>query len=283
MKKVADFLRKFYIGIIFTLLYTPVVLMIVLSFNKSRSSYKWGGFSLTKYRALFNNDVIMEALGTTLVIGLASAALATLIGTLACVGLLAMKKKAQNAIMTVANIPLLNADIVTGTSLMLFIAAVIGRMNGMTLLASHITLVLPYVVLNVYPKLCQFDKNVYDAALDLGASPVKAFFKVILPDIFPGVLTGFLLALTISLDDFTITYFTKAQGLNTLSTLIYTNRIRGILPEYYALSSIMFVAVLALILLIQIVNTRSDMSSDAPAKNRKQKAKADAKRAKNKV
>jgi spermidine/putrescine transport system permease protein len=129
MKKVASFLRKFYIGIIFTLLYTPVVLMIVLSFNASRSSYKWGGFSLTKYRALFNNDVIMEALGTTLIIGLASAALATLIGTLACVGLLAMKKKAQNAIMTVANIPLLNADIVTGTSLMLFIAAVIGRMN----------------------------------------------------------------------------------------------------------------------------------------------------------
>ena len=130
-------------------------------------------------------------------------------------------------------------------------------MSNATLIISHITLILPYVVLNIFPKLKQFDISIYQAALDLGASPVKAFFKVILPDIFPGVLTGFLLALTISLDDFTITYFTKGQGLNTLSTLIYTNRIRGILPEYYALASIMFIAMLLLILVILVVNMRS--------------------------
>ncbi|MBP3324249.1 MAG: ABC transporter permease subunit, partial [Clostridia bacterium] len=134
---------------------------------------------------------------------------------------------------------------------------------------SHITLVLPYVVLNVYPKLKQFDKSIYQAALDLGANPVMAFFKVILPDIFPGVLTGFLLALTLSIDDFTITYFTKGQGLNTLSTLIYTNRIRGILPEYYALTSIMFVTVLLLILVIQIVNMRSNITTNSQTRKEK--------------
>lgn len=264
MKKLFSALRGVYIAIMFAFLYSPVVLMIVLSFNESRSSYQWGGFSLVKYEALFNNDTIMEALVTTLILGVISAALATVIGTFACVGLLAVKKKLQNVITTTANIPLVNADIVTGVALMLFFAGVVGRMNYGTLLISHVTLVLPYVVLNVFPKLKQFDRSIYDAALDLGASPMRAFFKVILPDIFPGVLTGFLLALTISFDDFTITYFTKGQGLNTLSTLIYTNRIRGILPEYYALASLLFITVLLLILVIQIVNNRS-AQAQAPA------------------
>ncbi|MBE6567953.1 MAG: ABC transporter permease subunit, partial [Ruminococcaceae bacterium] len=140
---------------------------------------------------------------------------------------------------------------------MLFFAAIVTRMSATTLLISHVTLVLPYVILNVLPKLMQFDVSIYHAALDLGASPVKAFFKVVLPDVFPGLLAGFLLALTISLDDFTITYFTAGQGLDTLSTLIYTNRIRGILPEYYALAAIMFIGVLLLILVMQIANVRS--------------------------
>lgn len=262
MKKVSPFFRGLYIALIFTLLYMPVALMIVLSFNESKSSYEWTGFSFAKYTALFQNETIMEALLTTVVLGFASAALATLLGTAACIGLLALKKKLQNTVTTVGNIPLLNADIVTGISLMLFFSAVVGRMNTATLIISHITLILPYVVLNVFPKLSQFDMSVYDAALDLGASPIRAFFKVILPDIFPGVLTGFLLALTISLDDFTITYFTKGRGLNTLSTLIYTNRIRGILPEYYALASLTFISVLALIMIIQIVNMRSSAKDD---------------------
>lgn len=269
MKRLSAFLRGVYIALIFALLYMPVALMIVLSFNGSRSSYEWGGFSFVKYEALFNNEIIMEALLTTVLLGFASAALATIIGTLACIGLLAMKKKLQKTVTTVANIPLLNADIVTGISLMLFFSAIVGRMNNVTLIASHITLILPYVVLNVFPKLSQFDKSVYEAALDLGASPIKAFFKVTLPDIFPGVLTGFLLALTISLDDFTITYFTKGQGINTLSTLIYTNRIRGILPEYYALAALTFIAVLFLILVMQIVNMRSATSGNNRAKAQK--------------
>ncbi len=170
----------------------------------------------------------------------------------------------QGVVTTTANIPLLNADIVTGIALMLFFAGIGLRMSNVTLIVSHVTLVLPYVVLNVSSKLRQFDMSIYHAALDLGASPVKAFFKVVLPDIFPGVFAGFLLALTISFDDFTITYFTKGQGLNTLSTMIYTNRIRGILPEYYALSALMFVAILSLILVVQIINMRS--ASDVKAK-----------------
>lgn len=267
MKKISSVLRAVYIALIFILLYMPVVLMIVLSFNESKSSYEWTGFSLAKYTALFQNETIMEALVTTALLGFASALLATIIGTTACIGLLALKKKLQNTVTTVGNIPLLNADIVTGISLMLFFSAVVGRMNNVTLIISHITLILPYVVLNVFPKLSQFDMSIYDAALDLGASPMRAFFKVILPDIFPGVLTGFLLALTISLDDFTITYFTKGRGLNTLSTLIYTNRIRGILPEYYALASLMFISVLALILVIQIINMRSSGHSRTKEKN----------------
>lgn len=263
MKKLPAVLRGLYIGLIFVLLYLPVALMIVLSFNDSKSAYEWGGFSLWKYRELFADERIMEALGTTVVLGFAAAALATVIGTLGCLGMLAMRKRTQKAVSTVANIPLLNADIVTGVSLMLFFAAIVGRMSQVTLLISHVTLILPYVVLNVYPKLSQLDKNVYEAALDLGASPVKAFFKVVLPDIFPGVLTGFLLALTISLDDFTITYFTKGQGLNTLSTYIYTNKIRGIQPEYYALTALTFLAVLFLILVIQLVNVRSAGGQEA--------------------
>lgn len=261
MKKLFPALRGAYILLIFILLYLPVGVMIVLSFNKSKSYYNWGGFSFTKYQALFNNKTIMEALFTTVVLGVAAAAIATIVGTLACVGMLALKKKSENAITTVGNIPLLNADIVTGISFMLFFSGFLGRMNSATLLISHITLIMPYVILNVFPKLKQFDKSIYHAALDLGASPVKAFLKVILPDIFPGVLTGFLLALIISVDDFTITYFTKGQGLNTLSTLIYTNRIRGILPEYYALASLMFITALILILVIQVINVRSTVTS----------------------
>ncbi|MBE6763579.1 MAG: ABC transporter permease [Ruminococcaceae bacterium] len=257
MKKLGSVLRGLYIALIFVFLYAPVALMIVLSFNETRSAYHWEGFSFWKYEALFNNDTIMEALVSTVVLGLCAAAIATVIGILVCIGMMAMSKRMQGVVTTTANIPLLNADIVTGIALMLFFAAVVGRMSNVTLLISHVTLVLPYVVLNVSSKLRQFDMSIYHAALDLGASPAKAFFKVVLPDIFPGVLAGFLLALTISFDDFTITYFTKGQGLNTLSTMIYTNRIRGILPEYYALSALMFVAILSLILIVQIINMRS--------------------------
>ena len=176
MKKLFSALRGTYIAIIFALLYTPVVLMIVLSFNKSKSAYHWSGFSFDKYTALFNNETIMNALLTTLILGLVSAAIATILGTVACIGMLAMKKKLQNTVKTVTSIPLLNADIVTGISLMLFFAGIVGRMSSATLVISHITLILPYVVLNIFPKLKQFDISIYQAALDLGASPVKAFF-----------------------------------------------------------------------------------------------------------
>lgn len=267
MKKLFSTLRGTYIAIMFAFLYAPVVLMIGLSFNGPGSTYEWNGFSLAKYIALFENEIIMDALLNTVILGVASAAIATVLGTLASLGMLVMGKKLRTTVTTIGNIPLMNADIVTGVALMLFFAGFVVRMSNITLLISHVTLVLPYVVLNVYPKLSQFDKSIYYAALDLGASPIQSFFKVVLPDIFPGVLTGFLLALTLSLDDFTISYFTKGQGLNTLSTMIYTNRVRGILPEYYALAALMFVVMLLLILVLQISNMRSAVTTD---KNRKE-------------
>ncbi len=268
MKKLFSALRGTYICIIFALLYLPIAVMTALSFNQSKSYYEWGGFSLETYSNLFKDSVIMEALGTTVILGVLAAAIATVLGTVACVGMLAMKKKLEGLITAVGNIPLLNADIVTGISLMLFFAGLFGRMSDATLLISHITLIMPYVVLNVFPKLKQFDMSVYHAALDLGASPVKAFTKVILPDILPSVFTGFLLALTISIDDFTITYFTKGQGLNTLSTLIYTNRAKGIIPEYFALATLMFITVLIFILVMQVINMRTATNATP---NRKEK------------
>ena len=209
----------------------------------------------------------VELIGTlrpkTRAVAVVSAIISTVMGTAAAIAINNYKLKwFKQATLTTTNIPMMNPDIVTGISLMLFFTGIVTRMSGVTLLISHITLIMPYVVLNVYPKLKQFDKSIYQAALDLGASPVQAFFKVIMPDIFPSVITGFLLALTISIDDFTITYFTKGQGLNTLSTLIYTNRIRGILPEYYALSSIMFVTVLTVILVMQVINMRLNINKN---------------------
>lgn len=256
MRKITSFLGNTYTAIIFFLFYSPIILMLTLSFNQSKSAYKWGGFSLEKYKALFNNIVIMDALKNTVLLGLGAAFTATIFGTIACVGIIAMGKKLQNISVSLSDIPLLNADIVTGISLMLFFATFVDRMNETTLFISHVTLVLPYIVLNVYPKLKQFDDNIYQAALDLGASPWQAYIKVIIPEIFPSMLTGFLLALTISLDDFTITYFTKSQGFNTLSTMIYTNRVRGILPEYYSLAAIMFVTMLTLVFVSQLTAIR---------------------------
>lgn len=256
MKKVFSFLSNSYTAIIFFLFYSPIFLMIAISFNQSKSAYQWTGFSFDKYIALFNNDTIMNAFRNTIFLGLAAAVVATILGTVACLGIIAMGKRLQGLTIGVTNIPLLNADIVTGISLMLFFATFVSRMNEATLFISHVTLILPYVVLNVYPKLKQFDDGIYHAALDLGASPVQAYLKIVLPEVFPSMLTGFLLALTISLDDFTITYFTKSQGFNTLSTMIYTNRVRGILPEYYSLAAIMFVTMLILVFSSQLISMR---------------------------
>lgn len=245
-----SFLKKLYIAFIIILLYAPIVTLIVLSFNKSKTRAKWGGFTFKWYGTLFKNEQIMSALFTTLLLALLSSLIATLIGTAAAIAMNSMKKKAKAYFTAVTNIPMLNADIVTGISLMLLFLALNMTFGFKTVLIAHITFNIPYVILSVLPKLKQTNASVYEAALDLGATPVYAFFKVIFPDILPGVISGFLLSFTMSLDDFIITHFSKGPGLDTLSTKIYTEVKKGIKPEMYALSTILFMTVLVLIILV---------------------------------
>lgn len=256
------FIKRFYLLLIFILLYAPIVTLVVLSFNNSKTRSKWGGFTTKWYHSLFQNDQILNALSNTLLIAVLSALIATIIGTAAAIGIHNMKSKGRSFMMGINNIPMMNSEIVTGISLMLlFIAAgnIYGNITGKgsvslfgftTILLAHITFNIPYVVLSVMPKLRQVNPNTYEAALDLGASPLYAYFKVIIPDILPGILSGFLLSFTLSLDDFVITHFTKGAGVDTLSTKIYTEVKKGIKPEMYALSTLMFGAVLLLLLFV---------------------------------
>lgn len=225
---------------------------MVLSFNNTKTRSRWGGFTGKWYVSLFQNKEIMNALYTTLIIALLSALIATLIGTLAALGMQVMRSRTRTLFMGITNIPMLNADIVTGVSLMLLFIAFRLTLGFKTILLAHITFNIPYVILSVMPKLKQTNKRTYEAALDLGASPLYAFFKVVLPDIMPGIFSGFLLAFTMSLDDFVITHFTKGPGVDTLSTKIYSEVRKGIKPEMYALSTLMFVTVLILLILINL-------------------------------
>ena len=247
---IRKYLQKIYLALIFILLYAPIVTLIVLSFNQSKTRAKWGGFTLKWYRELFRNEQIMSAFYTTLIIAFVSAAIATIIGTAAAIAIQGMKQKWKTMYMGLTNIPMMNAEIVMGVSLMLLFIAFHMTLGFGTILIAHITFNIPYVILSVAPKLKQTNRYTYEAALDLGASPVRAFFKVVFPDIVPGVLSGFMLAFTMSLDDFVITHFTKGPGIDTLSTKIYTEVRKGIKPEIYALSTIMFVTVLVLLILV---------------------------------
>ncbi len=252
------FIERFYVAIIFVFLYAPILTLIVLSFNKSRTRSKWSGFSTEWYTALFENDAIMQALYNTLFIAIVSSIVATVIGTITCIALYNMKSRTRNTLLAVNNIPMLNADIVTGISLMLLFISLGLKFGMQTILLAHITFNIPYVILNVMPKFRQLNPNTFEAALDLGASPVYAFFKVIMPEIMPGILSGFLMAFTMSLDDFIITHFTKGAGVDTLSTKIYTEVRKGIKPEMYALSTIIFVTVFILLLIVNIAPTRRE-------------------------
>lgn len=263
MKKTA---RNIYLGLILFLMYAPIVTLIVLSFNASKSRAKWGGFTLHWYSSLFQDKAIMAALYNTLLIALVSAILATIIGTAASIGINAMKSKGKTVMMGITNIPILNSEIVTGISLMLLFIACRVTLGFSTILLAHITFCIPYVILSVLPKLKQTSKSTYEAAQDLGAGPVYAFFKVVFPDIWPGVVSGFLMAFTMSLDDFIITHFTKGPGVDTLSTKIYAEVRKGIRPEMYALSTLLFVSVLVLMI---CVNASPKESKDVKKSSKK--------------
>jgi len=242
--------QKIYIVLIFIFLYAPIATLMVLSFNASKTRAKWGGFTLKWYGALFRNDDIMQALFNTLLIALIASVVSTLIGTVACIAIMNLKKRSRAVIMGITNIPMLNAEIVTGISLMLLFISMGLKFGLGTILLSHITFCIPYVILSVMPRMKQMNPYTYEAALDLGAGPVYGFFKVVFPEILPGVLSGFLMAFTMSIDDFIITHFTKGAGVDTLSTKIYTEVKKGIKPEMYALSTIIFMTVLILLLLV---------------------------------
>ena len=252
-------LKRIYIGLILLFLYAPIVTLIVLSFNSSKTRSKWGGFTFDWYIELFQNEEIMSALGNTLIVALLSAVIATIFGLIACVAMQQLGRKGRSMITGITNIPMLNAEIVTGISLMLLFLS-IGNMLGkigirfqlgfMTVLISHITFNIPYAILSILPRMKQLNQSVYEAALDLGATKFAAFRKVVLPDLLPGISSGFLMAFTMSIDDFIITHFTKGPGFDTLSTKIYTELRKGIKPEMYALSTIIFVVVFILLLLI---------------------------------
>ena len=245
-------LQKIYISLIFLFLYAPIATLMVLSFNASRTRAKWGGFTIKWYLSLFDNNAILQALYNTMLIALLSAFFATVIGTIACISISAMKRRNRAILMGITNIPMLNAEIVTGISLMLLFITLGIKFGFMTILLSHITFNIPFVILSVMPRMKQLNPSVYEAALDLGASHIYAFFKVVFPDILPGVLSGFLMAFTMSLDDCIITHFTKGPGVATLSTKIYTEVKKGIKPEMYSLSTIIFVTVLILLFLVNM-------------------------------
>lgn len=265
MNKLKRFFQDFYLVFVLIFLYAPIAVMMVLSFNSSKSRSQWGGFTTQWYREMFESPVIMEALYNTLIIAFLSALIATILGTAAAIGISSMKKAPKAIFMGINNIPMLNSDIVTGISLMLMFVAFGVSLGFKTILFAHITFNVPYVMTSVLPKLKQTSKYTYEAAMDLGAGPIEAFFKVVFPDILPGVLSGFLMAFTMSLDDFIITHFTKGAGINTLSTLIYSEVRRGIKPSMYALSTVIFVTVLALLLITNFAPSKSQMEAKAVA------------------
>ncbi|MEE3383238.1 MAG: extracellular solute-binding protein [Anaerovoracaceae bacterium] len=255
MKK---YLKVLYIALIVLFLYLPIGTLMVLSFNESKSMTSWQGFSFRWYREMFSNEELMEALGNTFTIALWASMIATVIGVMACIAMNAMTDRKRNIFMGLNNIPLLNADIVTGISLMISFLLFGISLNYGTVLFAHVTFCIPYVILSVMPKFKQLENHTYEAALDLGASPAYAFFKVVLPDLMPGITSGFLLSFTMSVDDFVITHFTRGAGINTLSTLIYSQLKIGVRPTLFALSTVIFLVVLVILLISNYVRSEDD-------------------------
>lgn len=253
MKKV---ISRAYVILIAIFLYLPIATLIILSFNKSKSMSVWTGFTFGWYSEMIHDRLMMNAILNTFSIALISALIATIIGTMACIGMKNMTKRVQNLLLGFNNIPLLNADIVTGISLMLSFLAFGISLGYTTILISHITFSIPYVILSVRPRMNKKTESLYEAALDLGASHSYAFRKVVMPELMPGITSGFLLSFTMSVDDFIITYFTRGAGINTISTRIYSEIKVGIRPSLFALSTVVFLTALIILLIINFKTQR---------------------------
>ncbi|MDY3282851.1 ABC transporter permease [Dysosmobacter sp.] len=279
MKRNNSLLNRVFMALVFVFLYAPIFLLIIFSFNAGSSNTVWKGFSLEWYGKLFQNRLIMQSVYTTLLVSLLATVIATVAGTFAAIGFYAMRRKFREPLMTVNNIPMMNADIVTGVSLCLLFVAFFGLWNDFaqwcnaaqgfirlprltmgfgTLLIAHITFNIPYVILSVGPKLRQMDKNLVDAAMDLGCTWMQAFRKVILPEIKPGIVSGALTAFTMSIDDFVISYFTAGSSASTLAMTIYGMTKKRVSPQINAISTLLFVTVLVLLAIVNIREARQE-------------------------
>lgn len=258
MKK---FFGNLYIVIIMLFLYLPILTLIVLSFNGAKSMSVFTRFSLKWYGEMFHSKLILGALVNTFSIALLAALIATIIGTMAVIGIDGMKQNTQTVLMGCNNIPMLNADIVTGIALMLSFLMFGISLGYCTILFSHITFCIPYVILSVRPRMNKATDTLFEAALDLGASRGYAFRKVVLPELLPGIASGFLLSFTMSIDDFIITHFTRGAGINTISTLIYSEVKIGIRPSLYALSTVIFLIALVVLLVMNRNNIKNERTA----------------------
>ena len=265
MKQKMSALSKLYIALIVIFLYAPIVVMIVFSFNSSVSTSVLEGFSTRWYHSLMHDTNTIKALTNTLILAVCSSLIATVMGTAAAVGINAMKRKwVKKITMNVTNIPMMNPEIVTGISMMLlfvFAGALIHKDNVLgfsTMLIAHITFNLPYVILSVLPKLRQMDPHLPEAAMDLGCTPLRAFFKVTLPTISTGITTGLMMSFTLSLDDFVISYFTQGPSFETLPIRIFSMTKKRVTPDMYALSTLIFVAILLLLVLLNVSQIRGE-------------------------
>ena len=243
-------ISKLYLTLVFLFLYAPIVVLVVYSFNDSKSRGTWGGFTFKWYLELFKDRDIKTALYYTITIAVIAAVISTIVGTISAIGIYNMKTSRINLFLNINYLPIINPDIVTGIALMILFLSINIKLGFSTMLLAHITFDIPYVILSVLPKLKQLDKNITEAALDLGATPLYTLRKIIIPQIKPGIITGFLIAFTLSIDDFVISFFTTGSGVTNLSIEIYSMARRGISPTINALSSLMLVVVLGLLLII---------------------------------
>ncbi len=253
-KKARGFFRGTYLGLMLLFLYAPILILIVFSFNESKTLGNWTGFTFDWYAKLFRSSEIMDALGVTISVALISSVVSTALGTLAAIGLHSMGRRRRAVIENISQLPMVNPDLVTGISLMLLFLF-LGLRDGYTrLVIAHITFNLPYVIFSVLPKLRQSSNMLYEAALDLGCTPAMALWKVIIPDILPGIVSGFILAFTLSIDDFVVSFF-AGNGVDNLSMYIYASARRGVNP---ALSTLIFVPVVTLLLIVNIRSIREE-------------------------
>lgn len=264
MRKRNSLLSSGYLGVVMAFLYAPIAVLIVFSFNSSKSRALWTGFTLDWYKRMFTNEMILSSLANTLIIAVISTIFATLIGTLAAIGINAMNRWVKSLVLNITYMPIINPEIVTGVSLMLLFVFVRDRMGVpiemgfLTLVLAHITFSIPYVILNVLPKLRQMDKNIYNAALDLGCNPAMAFVKVVIPEIMPGIISGFLMAFTFSLDDFIISYFVSGTTFSTLPITIYAMTRKKVSPEINALSTVVFMVVLLVLIIANYLDAKRE-------------------------